>query len=564
MTIMLLLPLTATAQSGPCVGDCRGVHSVDITGIIALANIALGTARPSACTEGIPTNRTVDVTLIIQGVNNALNGCPATLPPTMIPTRTNTPTPSATATKTATVTHSPTVTPTETATSTSTATQTLTPTPSPSRTFTLTRTYTSTPTRTPTLTPTRTVGPTVVYRLYGLGFSPYLDGQSPDFGSQVSEAQLRERMAIIAPYTNWVRSFGATDGLEQTCRIAHEFGLRCAMGAWISGDAQANAIQIQNLTAAANRGEVDVAIVGSEVLLRHDLTVDALRALMDQVRAAIPAGIPITTADVYGSLIAAPTIVAASDIVFVNIYPYWEGADVSQAMCLFDAHYRDMVAAAGGKRVVISETGWPDAGNNVGQAVPSPDNANYYFFDSISWARATAVDYFYFEAFDEQWKAADEGPQGAHWGIWDSQGQLKTGRQPVFDGQTIPDNWGGTPVDGAGTPQMFFTSVPAYGSYDNLVGRVSHVAPRDFRIVVYILVGSGWWVKPYAATPLTSVDCAGNWVTDITTGVFDEQATKIAAYLLPYGVNPPIVLGGQLPSELDQLAVASIQVDRLP
>jgi hypothetical protein len=40
-----------------------------------LVNIALGSAEPAACAAGIPSGSQVNVALIIQAVNNALNGC---------------------------------------------------------------------------------------------------------------------------------------------------------------------------------------------------------------------------------------------------------------------------------------------------------------------------------------------------------------------------------------------------------------------------------------------------------------------------------------------------------
>ena len=46
-----------------------------INELITLVNIALGTAQPSACPHGVPSGADVDVALIIQAVNNALNGC---------------------------------------------------------------------------------------------------------------------------------------------------------------------------------------------------------------------------------------------------------------------------------------------------------------------------------------------------------------------------------------------------------------------------------------------------------------------------------------------------------
>ncbi len=58
-----------------CVGDCDGRGGVTVDEIITLVNIALGTAGNSACPHGIPPGATVDVSLIIQAVNNALTGC---------------------------------------------------------------------------------------------------------------------------------------------------------------------------------------------------------------------------------------------------------------------------------------------------------------------------------------------------------------------------------------------------------------------------------------------------------------------------------------------------------
>jgi photosystem II stability/assembly factor-like uncharacterized protein len=58
-----------------CVGDCDGSGTVTVNEIITLVNMALGTADASACPHGVPSGGSVDVALIIQAVNNALNGC---------------------------------------------------------------------------------------------------------------------------------------------------------------------------------------------------------------------------------------------------------------------------------------------------------------------------------------------------------------------------------------------------------------------------------------------------------------------------------------------------------
>jgi hypothetical protein len=73
---LVLAPRPARAQA-TCVGDCGGDGSVTVDEIIIMVNIALGSAQPSACPDGIPSGATVDITLIIQAVNNALGMCSA-------------------------------------------------------------------------------------------------------------------------------------------------------------------------------------------------------------------------------------------------------------------------------------------------------------------------------------------------------------------------------------------------------------------------------------------------------------------------------------------------------
>ena len=74
--------------------------------------------------------------------------------------------------------------------------------------------------------------------MHGLCFSPYLDGQGP--GSQIGEAQIRERLQIIRPHTRWVRSFSCIEGNELIPRIAHECGLKTLVGAWFGTDRDIN------------------------------------------------------------------------------------------------------------------------------------------------------------------------------------------------------------------------------------------------------------------------------------------------------------------------------------
>jgi hypothetical protein len=72
-------PPTETPSPSPtadlCIGDCDAGSSVTVDELITLVNIALGETPASACAAGLRGGATVDVTLIIQAVNNALGGC---------------------------------------------------------------------------------------------------------------------------------------------------------------------------------------------------------------------------------------------------------------------------------------------------------------------------------------------------------------------------------------------------------------------------------------------------------------------------------------------------------
>ncbi len=401
----------------------------------------------------------------------------------------------------------------------------------------------------------------IEYRLYGINFSPYMTGQDPNLRTYIEIEQIRKRMCIIAPYTHRVRTFGTADGLEKSGMVAHEFGLEAFIGAWLSKDLATNEEQIEKLIQAGKDGYIDVAIVGNEVLLRQDLSEDQLINYIRRVKNALP-GIPVTTADVYSKILSYPRIIEEVDFLFVNYYPYWEGIKVDYAIATIHTLHKRMIEAANGKEVYVSETGWPSCGNTIGEAVPSPENASFYFLNFVSWARANNIKYFYFEAFDEEWKANYEGPQGKCWGIWDKDGNLKNGMQDVFDGLTIPDNWTCTDiVGGPGNPKIEFTYVPPYGSFDNIKGQVWHVTPDKYKVVVYIYVAGNWWIKPYLDKPLTNINCDGTWTTDITTGGIDERATKIIAYLIPAGYNPPLSYNKL---ELEQNSVSWVEVSRIP
>ena len=87
--------------------------------------------------------------------------------------------------------------------------------------------------------------------------------------------------------------------------------------------------------------------------------------------------------------------------------------------------YNRALQAGKGKKVIITETGWPNVGEKFHGAEPSEENALKYFINTQLWSKKEDIDIFYFSSFDETWKTDDEGDVGAYWGIWDKDEKLK-------------------------------------------------------------------------------------------------------------------------------------------
>jgi GPH family glycoside/pentoside/hexuronide:cation symporter len=263
--------------------------------------------------------------------------------------------------------------------------------------------------------------------IHGWCFSPYLKGQGP--GSPVSEQQIRTRLQLIRPHANWIRTFSCTNGNEHTPRIAHELGLKTLAGAWLGPDHQANVREIENLIRIARLGHVDLAAVGNEALLRDDLPVHALLGYIHDVKAELR-DIPVGYVDAYYMFEKYPQVTAACDVVLANCYPFWEGCSNAQAGTCLQTMFKRAKAAAMGKPVIISETGWPEKGSALQHAAPSADAALSNFVETARWAKHEGIEIFYFEAFDEPWKVGTEGDVGAHWGMWDANGLPKYSGTP--------------------------------------------------------------------------------------------------------------------------------------
>ncbi|MBR9860781.1 MFS transporter [bacterium] len=258
--------------------------------------------------------------------------------------------------------------------------------------------------------------------IHGLCLGAYREGQ--ELGDFVTKDQIKHRIGIIEPYTKWVRSFSCTDGNEFIPVAAKAKGLKTMVGAWISKDKDKNEKEFNSLVQLAKEGQVDIAVVGNEVLMRDDISEEELLEYIYRLKKELP-DTTIGYVDAYYQFLDRPKIVAACDVLLINCYPFWEGYSIEQATLYLEGMYEVCSDIAQGKKVIISETGWPNAGEKIGEAVPSAENSMHYFVNAQNWAKNKGVEIFHFSSFDESWKVEQEGIIGGNWGLWNKNEKLK-------------------------------------------------------------------------------------------------------------------------------------------
>ena len=256
----------------------------------------------------------------------------------------------------------------------------------------------------------------------GICFSAYTPGQEP--GDIITEEQIRKRLEVLKPHSEWIRVFSCTNGHEKIPKIAKEMGFKTMVGAWINNDIEGNNIEILALIELIQNNLVDVAAVGNEVLYRKELNENAIINYIKQVKKASE-NTPVGYVDAYFEFFNRPELTAECDVILINCYPFWEGADIKTAGFHLQEMYRKTLEVAQGKKVFISETGWPSKGEVIGEAIPSEENAMQYYIKAQLWAEKESIDLFYFASFDESWKIHFEGWAGTSWGLWDNYEKFK-------------------------------------------------------------------------------------------------------------------------------------------
>jgi exo-beta-1,3-glucanase (GH17 family)/cellulose synthase/poly-beta-1,6-N-acetylglucosamine synthase-like glycosyltransferase len=254
--------------------------------------------------------------------------------------------------------------------------------------------------------------------IQGFSFSPFRMGEDPTHHVMPTDAEIDSDLKLLAGKINTVRTYSVDGSLGDVPQLAERHGINVAVGAWIDDHRDANERQLETaIELARTHLNVMRVFVGNEVVLQGYVPIKELEGYLDRARDAI--GQPVGTAEPWHVWLEHPELASHCDFIGVHLLPYWEGVPVETAVDYSLAQFHRLQKAFPTKPVVIAEVGWPSRGRTHESAVASEANEALFLRRFLKRAEHDHIIYYLMEAFDQPWKAYQEGAVGSYWGVYD-------------------------------------------------------------------------------------------------------------------------------------------------
>jgi exo-beta-1,3-glucanase (GH17 family)/cellulose synthase/poly-beta-1,6-N-acetylglucosamine synthase-like glycosyltransferase len=265
-------------------------------------------------------------------------------------------------------------------------------------------------------------------RIQGFSFSPFRINEDPTHKEMPTAGEIDQDLQLLEGKTLAVRTYSTYGTLADVPQLAERHGINVTVGAWIDNHLDTNETELDTAIELA-RTHINVVrvMIGNEVVLQGYVPIEQLEKYLDKAREAI--GQPVGTAEPWHVWLAHPELVDHVDFIGVHLLPYWEGVSVETAVDYSFAQFRRLQKAFPGKPIVISEVGWPSRGRTRESAVASDSNEALFLRRFLKRAEKEQIVYYVMEAFDQPWKAYQEGAVGSYWGVYD------VNRNPKFEFQ---------------------------------------------------------------------------------------------------------------------------------
>lgn len=234
--------------------------------------------------------------------------------------------------------------------------------------------------------------------LWAITYSPYNDDQSCKTASQVDG----DVAAIAAKGFKALRLYSSDcGGLQSVGSACEKYGLKIVLGIFIkAGGVQTADSQVTDIVTWAKWGLVQLFVIGNESVFNGFCTGAELGSYMasvtQKVRAAGYKG-PITTTEPVNILKeVASHVCQYMDVVGVNVHPFFNpnvspsdaGKFVKNEIALAKSYCGNT------KDVVVLETGWPNAGEANGAAVPGKEQQKQAIHSIDEENKGTSITWF--------------------------------------------------------------------------------------------------------------------------------------------------------------------------
>jgi exo-beta-1,3-glucanase (GH17 family) len=280
---------------------------------------------------------------------------------------------------------------------------------------------------------------------YGISYAPYREN-----GTCKTQAEVDADFDRISPVYNLVRIYGVDcnqvalvkDSIERRRRQqpqqnqlpphvetppsrSNRGDMRMFAGVFDLSDLQGSLNTII-AAAAGDWSAFDTISIGNELVNKGQNSpadvVNAVNIARTTLRAAGYRG-PVVTVDTFNQMIKYPELCQASDYCAVNCHAFFDATQTAADAGKYVREQADKVASAANgnynnnKRTVITESGWPYAGQANGAAIPSRENQRTAILSLMH--EFAQGDLILFSAFDDRWKTDNAGTFGTekYWGF---------------------------------------------------------------------------------------------------------------------------------------------------
>ncbi|KAF7712595.1 Beta-glucosidase [Penicillium ucsense] len=251
---------------------------------------------------------------------------------------------------------------------------------------------------------------------YGMTFSPYTNS-----GDCMPQADIFNNLKIIqSKGFNLVRVYSTDcNGLEYIGAACKELGLKMMMGVFIGGGGiSAAQEQVDAIAKWAQWEMVELIVVGNEAISSGACSASDLAGFVSSSKGTFQAAgysgqvtttEPINIWQQYGK----STLCSVVDIVGANIHPFFNADVTAEKAGEFALAELKELEAICGKDVVNCETGWPNAGDSNGAAVPGTAQQEAAIKSIVSAIGSKSV---FFSYADDAWKKPGAFNVEQHWG----------------------------------------------------------------------------------------------------------------------------------------------------